>query len=289
MQIVRTVAAPAPGDRSMAQRPARRARWCPPWALSTRATWRCSPPRAIGPAAPPPAFSSIPPSSGRARIWTAIPGGSGEDAEALRAAGCDLLFAPGADEMYPQGFATTVSVAALSDRLCGRRPAGPFRRRRHHRRQAAQPGAHRHRAIRRKGLAAAGDHPPPDRRSRHPRAHRRRSDRARGGRPRPLLAQRLSVDSRARSRARSARRTVRGEDGAGTGGRTLAGTLDAAREALEEAGFAVDYIELAGADDLQPVERPDRPARLFAAAWIGGTRLIDNVPVAPARQRQSAG
>jgi pantoate--beta-alanine ligase len=43
------------------------------------------------------------------------------DAELAGAAGVDILFAPGPAEVYPDGFATTVSVAGLSDRLCGAR------------------------------------------------------------------------------------------------------------------------------------------------------------------------
>jgi len=56
--------------------------------------------------------------------------------------------------------------------------------------------------------------------------------------------------------------------------------LTRAREALARAGFGpVDYLELRDADTLEPVERAERPARLLAAAWLGGTRLIDNLPV----------
>ena len=41
------------------------------------------------------------------------------DSAKLSAANVDLLWAPSVDEMYPDGFATTVSVASLPDRLCG--------------------------------------------------------------------------------------------------------------------------------------------------------------------------
>ncbi|MCA8934081.1 MAG: pantoate--beta-alanine ligase, partial [Rhodospirillaceae bacterium] len=58
--------------------------------------------------------------------------------------------------------------------------------------------------------------------------------------------------------------------------------LAAGRSALLAAGFAdVDYLELRAADNLQALDRLDRPARLLAAAWLGQTRLIDNVPVMP--------
>ena len=41
------------------------------------------------------------------------------DATLLKAAGCDLLYAPDTDEMYPDGFATTVTVAAETTSLEG--------------------------------------------------------------------------------------------------------------------------------------------------------------------------
>jgi pantoate--beta-alanine ligase len=61
-------------------------------------------------------------------------------------------------------------------------------------------------------------------------------------------------------------------------------TMDnAARDALAEldaAGFRPDYFELRDAANLQPLARLEtRPARLLAAAWLGRTRLIDNIAV----------
>jgi pantoate--beta-alanine ligase len=54
--------------------------------------------------------------------------------------------------------------------------------------------------------------------------------------------------------------------------------LTAARASLEAAGFEIDYVELVDAETLgAPVA--DKPRRLLAAARIGGTRLIDNIPV----------
>jgi pantoate--beta-alanine ligase len=61
-----------------------------------------------------------------------------------------------------------------------------------------------------------------------------------------------------------------------------AAALAEGRRTLEAAGFApIDYLELRDAETLQPVERALRPARVLAAAWLGRTRLIDNMPVAP--------
>jgi pantoate--beta-alanine ligase len=52
------------------------------------------------------------------------------------------------------------------------------------------------------------------------------------------------------------------------------------RQALERAGFGpVQYLEVADEATLTSVERPTTPARVIAAAFLGRTRLIDNVPV----------
>lgn len=48
------------------------------------------------------------------------------DAEKLRAAGVDLLFAPTAEEMYPPGYSTTVHVAGVSEGMEGARRPGHF-------------------------------------------------------------------------------------------------------------------------------------------------------------------
>jgi pantoate--beta-alanine ligase len=72
-------------------------------------------------------------------------------------------------------------------------------------------------------------------------------------------------------------------------GTSVAEVLASARAQLEAAGFdPVDYVALADAATLQPVTGLDRPARLLAAAKIGRTRLIDNLPVDPAVHRNQA-
>ena len=57
----------------------------------------------------------------------------------------------------------------------------------------------------------------------------------------------------------------------------------AIREAAEKvraAGFdRVEYIELRDAETLMPSDDPQKPRRMLAAAWLDGVRLIDNIPV----------
>ena len=54
----------------------------------------------------------------------------------------------------------------------------------------------------------------------------------------------------------------------------------AAVKALETAGFTkVEYLDLRAADDLTELAAPTREARRFAAAWLAGVRLIDNIAV----------
>ncbi len=55
---------------------------------------------------------------------------------------------------------------------------------------------------------------------------------------------------------------------------------EGAARALTQAGFTkVDYVAVREADTLKVISRTtDRPLRVLAAAWLGATRLIDNVP-----------
>lgn len=53
-----------------------------------------------------------------------------------------------------------------------------------------------------------------------------------------------------------------------------------AAEAMRAAGFErVEYIELRDAETLMPSDDPRRARRMLAAAWVDGVRLIDNIPV----------
>ena len=62
--------------------------------------------------------------------FEAYPRDEGRDAGLLASAGCDLLYAPTPAEMYPDGFATTVTVTGVSGPMDGLARPNPFRRRR---------------------------------------------------------------------------------------------------------------------------------------------------------------
>lgn len=50
-------------------------------------------------------------------------------------------------------------------------------------------------------------------------------------------------------------------------------------EALEQAGFGRDYVEICKASDFEPAQEGDQDLIVVAAAWLGKARLIDNIRV----------
>jgi pantoate--beta-alanine ligase len=52
-----------------------------------------------------------------------------------------------------------------------------------------------------------------------------------------------------------------------------------ARRSLTALGFKVDYVEVRNAETLGVPASDGEPLRLLTAAWLGKTRLIDNVPI----------
>lgn len=204
-----------------------------------------------------------------------------DDAAKLTGAGADGLYAPSVDEMYPHGFATTVSVAGVSEGLCGAHRPGHFD-------GVAtvvsklflQSGAdmaffgekdfQQLAVIRRMVLDL--DMPieivgVPTMRDADGLALSSRNQRL-------SEAGRAAAPALARALASAARSIEAGGD--------IASTLQDASTSIKAGGFkSVEYIELRDAESLDPMVSLDRPARLLAAAWIDGVRLIDNVPVLP--------
>ncbi len=71
------------------------------------------------------------------------------------------------------------------------------------------------------------------------------------------------------------------------GGRDPNEALGAARAVIASEPMArIDYIEVVGPEDMQPVPRIQGTVRVAGAVWIGGTRLIDNVRCEAPREAQ---
>jgi len=201
------------------------------------------------------------------------------DIEKLRAAGVDLVFAPNTAEMYPAGFSTKVSIGDLTEDLCGANRPNHFDGVatvvtklllqcapdmaifgekdyqqllviKHLVRDLNVPveilGGD---IVREKdGLALSSRN-----------AYLSPAERKTA----PLLHQTISEVAAALARGE-------GADAACVAGRFK----------LEAAGFRVDYIAVRDPDTLKPLSGPVKHARVLAAAYLGKTRLIDNVPVA---------
>jgi pantoate--beta-alanine ligase len=62
-------------------------------------------------------------------------------------------------------------------------------------------------------------------------------------------------------------------------GRVPDGAEATAMQRLERMGFRAEYVSVVRQHDLAPPGRQDRELVVLAAAWLGRTRLIDNVEV----------
>lgn len=203
------------------------------------------------------------------------------DAALLASVGCDLLYAPGVSEMYPDGFAVTVTPGPIAERQCG-----PFR-----------PGhfAGVATVVTKLLLQSQADVALFGEKDFQQLQVIRRVARdldipvAIEGVPTVRESDGLALSSRNvyltpeqragapviyRTLQEMARRLEAGDDVAAVSADGLA--------ALARAGFsAIDYLEVADAETLRPLARPDRPGRILAAVWLGRTRLIDNIAVMP--------
>lgn len=207
-----------------------------------------------------------------------------EDSRLLEAEGVDLLWVPPVEEVYPEGFATSVSVAGLSEGLCGASRPGHFD-------GVATVVAKLFNQIR-PDIALFGEKDWQQlavirRMARDLDLTRPAATRIFGV-PTVREEDGLAMSSRNRylspeNRARAAvlPRLMREAIADIVGGGDALAALTALRSGLLRGGFAsVDYAEIASAETLAPLSAPGaEPARLFVAARIGGTRLIDNMPV----------
>lgn len=85
------------------------------------------------------------------------------------------------------------------------------------------------------------------------------------------------LDPLARDQALSLTRAVAAIREAYAAGETSSASLiSRGRELLDAGGARVDYLEIVGAEDLEPVEWASADSVCLVAAWVGATRLIDN-------------
>lgn len=206
-----------------------------------------------------------------------------QDGALLEEAGAHLLWLPDVETMYPQGFATSVHVARLGDRLCGAARPGHF--------DGVATVVAKLFAQLRPDIAVFGEKDWQQLAI----VRRMNADLNLGvdvvGAPIVRDADGLALSSRNAYLSASERQAAlalpnaleqAAHDIAEGGG--VAAALAAAIASLEAAGFdPVDYVELVDAATLEPMDRLDRAARILAAARIGTTRLIDNRPVAPTK------
>jgi len=199
------------------------------------------------------------------------------DVAMLEAAGCDLLWMPSAADLYPAGFATSISVAGVSERWDG----------------AARPGHFDGVAtVVAKLLIAVMPHVALFGEKDYQQLAVIRRLVADLGLPIEIVGvptlrdgDGLALSSRnayltadERARALALPRSLARARQSILAGDTVEEVLTAARAELDAAGFGpVDYVALVDGESLEPLDAPTSGARLIAAATLGKTRLIDNI------------
>jgi pantoate--beta-alanine ligase len=211
----------------------------------------------------------------------AYPRREAADAIMLEAEGCAILWAPDAATMYPGGPAIAVRAGPLGDDLDGAARPGHF--------DGVATIVARLFGQVKPDIALFGE------KDYQQLLVIRHMVRALGlpveivGIPTQRDADGLALSSRnaylsdeERLAARALPRALGEAAQAIEGGANVAEALNKARSRLEAAGFGpVDYVELRDAATLAPMAALGGPARLLAAARVGATRLIDNLPVDP--------
>jgi pantoate--beta-alanine ligase len=202
------------------------------------------------------------------------------DVDKLGSAGADLVFAPDVGEMYPQGFSTQVKVGDLTEDLCG----------------AARPNHFDGVAtvVAKLLLQCAPDLAIFGEKDYQQLLVIKRLVRDLNipveivGAPIVREADGLALSSRNVYLSASERRiapllyrTIAEVAADLAKGRGCDDAVVAARFKLDAAGFRVDYVAVRDPDTLRPLSGPVKRARVLAAAHLGKTRLIDNVPVPP--------
>jgi len=202
-----------------------------------------------------------------------------EDARKLERFGVDALWVPDGDQMYPEHFATTVSVSGLTDVMEGAHRPGHFDGvatvvTKLFTQTAAtdaffgEKDYQQFMVVRR--MARDLDIPIT--------VHGCPTIRDIDGLA--LSSRNLLLSDRARTTAPVLFEEMEMITDGLRAGENFSDLRAQAAARLERKGFTgVDYLDLRAQDDLAALTAPTRPARLFAAAWLAGVRLIDNIAV----------
>ena len=194
------------------------------------------------------------------------------------AAGVDLVLAPDRpDRIYPPGFQTWVEVTGLSQGLCGARRPGHFR--------GVATVVTKLLNLTRPHLALFGEKD--WQQLCVVKALSRDLDLGVEivGMPIVREPEGLALSSR-NAYLSAAERVVasalsralfEARDRAAAGERDAVALAAGARRRLEEAGARVDYVEVVHGETLEPVPRAGPGSRMLVAAFVGQTRLIDNL------------
>jgi pantoate--beta-alanine ligase len=205
-----------------------------------------------------------------------------DDARQCAAAGVDVVFAPSAGAMYPEGFATAVEVARLTEPLCGRARPGHFRgvttvvtklfhAVRPHVAVFGEKDWQQLAVVRRMtadldfGIEIVGVP-----------TVREADGLALSSRNRRLApADRAAACCVPRALAAAALAVSAGER------RALVIVARAAAEIAAEPNARLEYAEVRDPNTLDEVVEVAAPALLALAVWVGGVRLIDNRLLVP--------
>lgn len=204
------------------------------------------------------------------------------DVAKLTAAGADLVFCPTPDEVYPEGFSTTITVDGPSQGLEGEiRPthfagvatvvAKLLLMVRPDRVVFGQKDAQQVAVVRRLMRDLHLDD-----------IEMVVSPTVRDPDGLAMSSRNAYLSATERAHALALARALQAGTRAATAGADPAQIVAAARDELKGAALQVDYVALVDADTFRDITTFDGPAVLCVAARAGSTRLIDNCPVSPA-------